>query len=185
MNTVLATVTKYVLRRNYYPNYPSYPWPFLKSKANFFFFFHFGRLLTAVTSQLIINDSTMHLTIEWIGCDCWIILLDDFMTIQASLWLSDEYSDYLCVPTQSLSCVQLFVTPWTVARRLFCPLDFSGKNTWVGCFFLLQGIFLTEGSNPCLLHWQAKSLPLSHLGSPIICMNDQKNSVRLIRYFSW
>ena len=33
---------------------------------------------------------------------------------------------------------------------------------------LLQGIFLTQGSNPCLwhlLHWQAGSFPLSHLGS--------------------
>ena len=32
--------------------------------------------------------------------------------------------------------------------------------------FLLQGIFLTQGSNPCLLHWQVGSLPLSHRGSP-------------------
>ena len=28
---------------------------------------------------------------------------------------------------------------------------------------LLQGIFRTQGMNPCLLHWQAGSLPLSHL----------------------
>ena len=35
-----------------------------------------------------------------------------------------------------------------------------------GCHFLLQGIFLTRGSNPCLLHWQADSLLLSHQGSP-------------------
>ena len=31
----------------------------------------------------------------------------------------------------------------------------SGKNTRVGCQFLLQGIFPTQGSNLCLLHWQA------------------------------
>ena len=39
----------------------------------------------------------------------------------------------------------------------------------VGCHFLLQGIFLTQGSNLCflpLLHWQADSLPLYHLRSP-------------------
>ena len=30
------------------------------------------------------------------------------------------------------------------------------------CHFLLQGIFTTQGSNPCLLHWQASSLPLNH-----------------------
>ena len=27
-----------------------------------------------------------------------------------------------------------------------------GKNTGVGCHFLLQGIFLAQGLNPCLLH---------------------------------
>ena len=53
--------------------------------------------------------------------------------------------------------------------RLLCPWDFPDKNTGVGCHFLFQGIFPTQGSNPrllCLLHWQAVSLPLSHLGSP-------------------
>ena len=44
--------------------------------------------------------------------------------------------------------------------------DFSGKNTGAGCRFLLQGIFLTQGLNLCLLHWQADSLPLSNPGSP-------------------
>ena len=42
---------------------------------------------------------------------------------------------------------------------------FSGLNTGVGCHFLLQGIFLTQGSNPHLLHWQAYLLQLCHLGS--------------------
>ena len=39
----------------------------------------------------------------------------------------------------------------------------------MGCHFLLQGIFPTQGWNPCLLyllHWQEDSLPLWHLGSP-------------------
>ena len=39
----------------------------------------------------------------------------------------------------------------------------------VGCHFLLQGSFLTQGSNLgllCLLQWQADALPLSHWGSP-------------------
>ena len=30
-----------------------------------------------------------------------------------------------------------------------------------------RGIFPDPGSNPCLLHWQADSLPLSHQGSPL------------------
>ena len=38
-----------------------------------------------------------------------------------------------------LSHVQLFATPWTVASRLLCPLDFPGKNTRMAHHFLLQG----------------------------------------------
>ena len=34
--------------------------------------------------------------------------------------------------------------------KLLCPQDFPGKNTEVGCHTLLQGIFLTQGSNPRL-----------------------------------
>ena len=43
------------------------------------------------------------------------------------------------------------------------------KNTAVGCHALLQGIFPTQGSNPCLLcllHWQAGSLPRAPPGKP-------------------
>ena len=60
--------------------------------------------------------------------------------------------------------VRLFVVPWTVAARLLCPWDFPGKKTGVGCYFLLQGVFLTQESNPRLLHWQADSLLWRHLG---------------------
>ena len=42
---------------------------------------------------------------------------------------------------------------------------FLGKNTGVGYHFLLQGIFLIQGSNLHLLHWQVDSLPLSLQGS--------------------
>ena len=42
--------------------------------------------------------------------------------------------------------------------------DSPGKNTKVGCHFLLQGIFPTQELNPCLRHWQA----LNQLGSPVI-----------------
>ncbi|XP_061246263.1 zinc finger HIT domain-containing protein 3 isoform X3 [Bos javanicus] len=44
-----------------------------------------------------------------------------------------------------------------------------GKNTGVGSHSLLQGIFLTQGSNPhlmCLLRWQVDSLPLPPPGKP-------------------
>ena len=51
--------------------------------------------------------------------------------------------------------------------RFLCPWDSPGKTIGVGCHFLLQGIFLIQGLNQCLLHWQVDSLPLSHLESPL------------------
>ena len=37
--------------------------------------------------------------------------------------------------------------------RLLCPVDSPSKNSGVGCHFLLQRTFPTQGSNPSLLHW--------------------------------
>ena len=52
--------------------------------------------------------------------------------------------------------------------RLLCPWDSLGKNTGVGCHALLQGIFLTLGSNPDLLHCRQILYQLSHKGSPLV-----------------
>ena len=65
-----------------------------------------------------------------------------------------------------LSCVPPFVTPRTVAVQAPLTMGFSRQEYWRGLHFLLQGIFLIQGSNPHLLHWQMDSLPLHHLGSP-------------------
>ena len=45
----------------------------------------------------------------------------------------------------SHSVVSDSVTSWTVALQAPLSMEFSGKNTRVGCHFLLQGIFLTQG----------------------------------------
>ena len=53
-------------------------------------------------------------------------------------------------------------------------MGFSGKNTGVGCSFLLQAL-LTQGWKRHLLQWQADSLPLSHVGSPADALAIYKN----------
>ena len=53
---------------------------------------------------------------------------------------------------ESLSHVRLCTAPWTAAPRLLCPWDSPGKSTGVGCHARLQGIFLTQRSNPGLPH---------------------------------
>ena len=68
--------------------------------------------------------------------------------------VSDSFQSHGLKPT-------MFLRPW----------DFPGKNTGVGCHFLLQGIFPTQGSNPhllCLLHWQASFLPPAPPGKTIV-----------------
>ena len=59
--------------------------------------------------------------------------------------------------------------PQLEPARLLSPRNSPGKNTRVGCHFLLQWIFPTQGSNLhllCLLHWQAGSLPRAPPGKP-------------------
>ena len=71
-----------------------------------------------------------------------------------------------CIRAQSLSHVRLFPTLWTVACQapLFMRLLQARILEWVA-------IFPSRGysqSNLCLLHWQADSLPLGHLGSTLL-----------------
>ena len=49
--------------------------------------------------------------------------------------------------------------------RLLCPWDFPGKSTGVGGHLLLQGIFLTRGSNPGLLCCRQTLYHLSYQGN--------------------
>ena len=75
----------------------------------------------------------------------------------------------VCAPSP-FSRVRLFETRWAVPARLLCLCESPGKNTGVGCHALFQGIFLTQGSNLCLLClllWQVGSLPLAPLGKLI------------------
>ena len=47
-----------------------------------------------------------------------------------------------------------------------CPWDSPGKNTGMGCHFLLQGILPTLGPNAQLLHWQVDFSPTEPPGKP-------------------
>ena len=78
--------------------------------------------------------------------------------------------------------VWLFVTLWIVAGQATHPWTFPGKTTGVGCHFLLQGVFPIQGSNPWvlrLLHWQAGSLPLSHLGRVTSLSNISSHNINI------
>ena len=52
--------------------------------------------------------------------------------------------------------------------RLLCPWDSPARNTGVGCYFLLLGIFPTQGLKLGLLHCRQTLYRLTHQGSPVI-----------------
>ena len=62
-------------------------------------------------------------------------------------WEGDITSSFRMVVVQLLSRVQLLRHHGLQPTRLLCPWDFSGKNTAVGCHFLLHRIFLIQRSN--------------------------------------
>ena len=66
--------------------------------------------------------------------------------------------------------VQLSETLWTVLTRLVCSWDSPCKNIGVGYYFLLQGIFQTQGSNWGLLQlftWQVDSFTTEPRGKSL------------------
>ena len=78
----------------------------------------------------------------------------------------DKFYHWVIVMLFSCLTVSDSQTPWTVVCQAPLSLGFPSKNTGGGCHFLLQGIFPIQGLNWSILHWQADSSPLSHLGSP-------------------
>ena len=97
-------------------------------------------------------SSRLTWTTAWTSCDAFSFF---------SLSLSDgtfhvcaQWSVTLCDPIDCSS-------PVSSVHGVF-----SGKNTGVSCHFLLQGTFLTQGSNLHLLLWQLDSLPLAPPGKP-------------------
>ena len=71
-----------------------------------------------------------------------------------------EFNLHECLVTSVFSCFHLFATLWSKGHQASL---FMGKNTGMGCHFLLQRLFLTQGLNPCLFclpNWQVGSLSL-------------------------
>ena len=78
--------------------------------------------------------------LRWTLC-YWIKIVDIFVNS-----LSQTYA-YVCacsVMSNSLGPSGLWLA------RFLCPWDYPCKNAEVGCHFLLQGIFPTQGTNPSL-----------------------------------
>ena len=96
-----------------------------------------------------------------VGCSSWPSETELHVTAVSS-------TIYVCMLSHSCHA-RRFAILWAVACQAPLSMGFS-RQEWdagVGCHFLLQGIFPTQGSNLsllCLLHWQESSLPLAPPG---------------------
>ena len=71
---------------------------------------------------------------------------------------------------------------------LFCSWDFPGKNTGVSCYFLLQGIFLTQGWDPCFLTSPAlagRFFTTAPLGKPVFYYLVLREPLVSLKYGFW
>ena len=71
--------------------------------------------------------------------------------------INSTLGSYISLVLVVFGCVQLIATTWTVAHQAPLSMEFSREEYWSGLHTLLQGIFPTPRSNPCLLHllyWQ-------------------------------
>ena len=81
----------------------------------------------------------------------------------------------VCISSSVLLSHAQLCTHGLQPTRLLCPWDFPGKDTGVGCHFLLQGIFPTQGSNLGLLHCRQIIYWPSYQESPCVCIYVCKN----------
>ena len=122
---------------------------------------HTHTRVRAYSVALVISDSVTLRTVAW----------------QTPLFIGfseqENWSGLPCsspgkkVKVKLLSRVRLFATPQTVAYQAPLSMGFSRQEYWSGLPFLLQGIFLTQGSNPGLPHCRQTLYCLSHQGKVI------------------
>ena len=103
---------------------------------------------------------------------CWVVVLKFGFFNEELYWV------------ELLSRVRLFAAPWTVAYQASPSMGFPGKNTGVGSHFLLQGIFLTQGSNPGLHHCRWTLYRLSHREVTLTIVGIKRNIILYINSYT-
>ena len=113
------------------------------------------------------------LPLRWAPCP-WVI---DTRSPLSNPWIFFKYSCFtmlcLCSTAKWISYTGMLAQSLQSCPTLCNPMDCSppgssvhgnslGKNTGVGCYAFLQGIFPTWGLNQCLLHCRQILHPLSH-----------------------
>ena len=96
-------------------------------------------------------------TTSWV-MEGWIVMIWDMIII--------IQLQFICVG-QSLSCVRLFVTPWTIARQVSLFMEFSRQEFLSELTFPSAGDLSSLGIKPRSPIAQADSIPCEPLGKPL------------------
>ena len=100
-----------------------------------------------------------------------------------------QYRKHAGGAAQSLSCVWLFVTPWTVACQVPLSMAFARQEYWSGLLLPHPGDLPTQESNPCLLlgrwilyHWAAWEAHRKYWVGQKVCMGFSVRSYGKIHF---
>ena len=108
--------------------------------------------------------SAMFICVLYVYNNC--IVLHSLIRMYSYLTVYGHYS-YLTCPVYGHFGYLQILSYRLQPMRLLCPWNSPGKNTGVGCHFLLQGILPAQGSNLGLLHYRHILYHLSQQGSPL------------------
>ena len=93
---------------------------------------------------------------------CW------WTRVTSILWLLWIMLLWMVAVVSSLSCVWLFATLWTVPHQASLSIGFPKQEYWSRLPFPSPGDLPDPRIKPISPVWQVDSLPLSHLGNPLL-----------------
>ena len=98
----------------------------------------------------------------------WYLFADDLCTMYQILWVDILHA---WVHAQSLSHVQLFPTPWTIAYQTLLSMGFSRQESWSGLPFPFPGGLLDPGVEPSSLVLAGRLFTTEPPGKPkVFCI---------------
>ena len=111
-------------------------------------------------------------------CVCiYIYIIYIYKIIELFTWLPGVILCYFCFPlkfaikhvviVQSLGCVQLFATPWTVTCQVPLSMGFPRQEYWSGLPFLSPRDLPDPGVEPAFPAFAGRFFTTSHLENPI------------------
>ena len=113
------------------------------------------------TLKRILQHHSSKASVLWHSAFFTVQLSHPYMTTGKTIALTRRTFDEV----KLLSHVRLFATPWTIAYQAPPSMGFPRQEYWSGLPFPSPGNFLTQGSNPGLLHCRQMLCRLSHQGS--------------------